>query len=486
MFLPPLLAYELHSAIDRGEGRAGAASANRPERENWAEFLSLLHRLTYPGGILARREHGQRRRRVAARICRLFALRLLAEDAFINWNSVRTQGLLLPTDLVNLEAGRLSHVSSAPTLQACWDHLDAAAARQELERFLPQVELLALAAEMEMDPFLCGMLLGKGNAEHSSEPPVRGSTPKADNPRRILWPTGDFARRDLGALPDELGRLAPSELVLMRGLGRPAGSVAQSLQTLFLLRFSQGQFLQRYSSHSRHAFMEPTGRIQIELVTELEDHQLTVPPLTPVVSWYRAVAVQLYHMLACLRLEFRWSLEYVMAYSLDGRTSVVRLTDDAASGLAVSAEAALRVLTQACPQAFTSDWPVLSGEFLQPTTRPKEQDILVRITLGRLLPKKLLPAELESRSAVQLAVRIERAENGLWHIIRPQDDDSRPITPSARLSQGKGLPRTADPGRTHASSSLPCFDQTEDDPTLAAGIILEQVLWPATKSKELT
>ncbi len=474
LFLPPLLAYELHSAIDIGERRPGAASAARPEREGWAEFLDRLRGMSLLGVGLARRERSPLRGLVADRLCRLFAVRLLTQDEFVGWTALRTQGLLFSDELLELEVRRLGGDVPDTTLQACWDWLDAAAACQDLDRLLPQVELLALAAGVEADPFLCGIFPGTGAAASPAEPPVRGTAPRADNPRRILWPTGDFAKRDLGELPDELGRLAPSELVLMRELGRP-GQAARPLQALFLQRLSQGRLLQRYSDHQRHAFMEPAGRFQVDLVTRIEDHRLPAPPLIPAVSWYRAVAVQLFYQFACIRLQFRWSLDYVLACSHDGRTSMAILTEAAASEMAESPESALRVLMEASPRAFSSGWPGPGGGFPSPAARPLEMDVHVRITLGR--PHLDQPACPEIRAAVPLAVRAERAENGLWQLVSSPDElhDQAAVPQStARPGASRHFPA----GAAYQEDSRPSFEQEDEDPATAAGIILNRVLWP--------
>jgi hypothetical protein len=304
---------------------------------------------------------------------------------------------------------------------------------------------------------------------------VRGTAPRADNPRRILWPTGDFAKRDLGQLPDELGRLAPSELVLMQGLGQP-DHAARPLQTLFLQRLSQGRLLQRYSDHQRHAFMEPAGRFQVELVTRIDDHRLPPPPCLPAVSWYRAVAVQLFHQFACLRLQFRWSMDYVLACSHAGRTSLSVLTEAAALDLAESPESARRILTELNPHAFSSGWPGPGGASPPPAARPQEMDVHIRITLGR---SRLEPSAGPAvRAAVPLAVRAERAENGLWQLISAPEECSGPA--AARTTAHRGASRQFPAGALPLNDSRPQFEQEDEDPATAADTILNRVLWPLT------
>ncbi len=478
LFMPPLLAYELHSAIDSGDRRPGTASADRPEREAWAEFLGSLRGMSQPGISTVFREQSPRRQRVAARLCRLLAQRLLTHDEFGGWTALRTGGLLSPAELLRLEAARLGGTASNPALSACWEWLDAAAARRVLDRLVPHVEVLSLAAEVEADPFLDGLFSGTETPAATMEPPVRGTAPRADNPRRILWPTGDFAKRDLGQLPDELGRLAPSELVLMQGLGQP-NHAALPLKALFLQRLSQGRLLQRYSDHRRHAFMEPAGRFQVDLVTRIDDHRLPRPPLLPAVSWYRAVAIQLFHQFDCLRLQFRWSMDYVLTCSHAGRTSVSLLTEAAAPDLAESPESARRILMELNPHAFGSGWPGLGGESPPPpAARPQEMDVHIRITLGR--NRLDLSAGPEIRAAVPLAVRAERAENGLWQLISAPEECSGPA--AARTTAHRGTtPRFPD-GGVPLGGSMPQFEQEDDNPATAAAIILKRVLWPFTNS----
>lgn len=475
LFLPPLLAYELHSAIDFGDRRPGVASTSRPERETWAEFLDCLRVMSQSGVSPTRRVQSHRRPRVAARLCRLFAQRLLTCDEFAGWTALRTGGLLFPDELLHLEVERLGGVASNPALSACWAWLDATAARRELDRLVPHAEILALAAGVEADPFLDGLLSGAGTPSTTAGPPVRGTAPRADNPRRILWPTGDFAKRDLGQLPDELGRLAPSELVLMQGLGQ-SGDAARPLQALFLQRLSQGRLLQRYSDHQRHAFMEPAGRFQVDLVTQIDDHRLPPPPCLPAVSWYRAVAIQLFHQFACLRLQFRWSMDYVLACSHAGRISLSVLTEAAVLDLAESPESARRVLTELNPHAFSSDWPGPGGESPPPMARPQELDVHLRITLGRNRLESSVGPEI--RAALPLAVRVERAENGLWQVISFLEECSGPT--AARTTAHRGASRHFPPGALRLEDAVPQFEEEDDDPAAAAAIILNRVLWPFT------
>jgi hypothetical protein len=189
------------------------------------------------------------------------------------------------------------------------------------------------------------------------------------------------------------------------------------------------------------------------------------------------VAIQLFHQFACLRLQFRWSVDYVLACSHAGQISLSQLTEAAALELAESPESARRVLTELNPHAFSSGWPGPGGESPPPATRPKEMDVHIRITLGRIQLKQPLGSEV--RAAIPLAVRAERAENGLWQLIGSPEELSGPVA-AARSVAHRGASRHFPAGAARLEDARPSFEQEDEDPATAAGIILNRVLWPFT------
>ena len=77
-----------------------------------------------------------------------------------------------------------------------------------------------------------------------------------------------------------------------------------------------------------------------------------------------------------------------------------------------------------------------------------------------------------------MAVRAERAENGLWQLISFLEECSDPA--AARTTAHRGASRHFPPGALPLEDAVPQFEQEDDDPAAAAAIILNRVLWPFT------
>ena len=63
--------------------------------------------------------------------------------------------------------------------------------------------------------------------------------------------------------------------------------------------------------------MEPSVHLQLDFVDEPDDHCLSEPPAPPVVSWYRAVLVELVHQFLREFVVAGWSIT-VSLYHHDG------------------------------------------------------------------------------------------------------------------------------------------------------------------------
>ncbi|MEI6786302.1 MAG: hypothetical protein WCQ21_35935, partial [Verrucomicrobiota bacterium] len=467
LFVPPLFAYELRSAAERGERRPGSHAAQRLQPEAWGNFLLWVYSATAGAMSPALAAKPEMRGVAATRLIRLFALSLMSR---FDLSPLRRRGVFHPDWLLSLEVERLANGSSNDTpLDRLWQDLDKTVTNGSLRTFVPLAERLVLstAAATELDPFVAKLLSSDDDLDGISEPHIHGTNPRADNPRKTLWPTGEFAKRDLGTLPTELARLAPSELVLIhRAIGKdlergspPNAAPAESaneqsgFRTWFLFKVIQGSLLQRFSQTSRNAAMEPLARVQVDILDDPEQHRLLDPPGPPVISWYRALAIEIFHQFAQLSLPFKWDTDFVIGYCNGDLYTASVLDKKWNCELASSRESAFSAMAERCPPAFRAGWKPVEPVHFDNAGYPPKMDFWLRIALGpRRQAAWRFPTALKVRADYNQGFRIELLRNRLWG-----------MATASECENVDGL-------------EIIGFDQAETKPAVAARFILRSAL----------
>jgi len=420
LFLPPLFAYEICSAAERGERCRGLHANDRQNSDRWLEFNYWLHDVIVRLPAERRAAKLAADRDIAKRCARLFALHLMGQ---FDLTGIRDGNRFEPEKLLQWEANRLTGGGSVPELlNEIWNFYEEAVETGALRRYLPASELLNLAAGpgAEIDPFLSRLLELDNAPAAITEPQIRGVNSRADNPRKILSPVGEFAKRDLDRLPDELGRLAPIELLLYQMSRKNAGTdrkVEQGFKTLFLMRVADGHLLQRMSHDTRPAQMQPAALFQVEFGDDPELHQLSDPPHAPIISWYRALAVELVHRLAALSIPFRWSVSFLFNYQNGERSCRGEFDMRQIGPLAAGSYATLKALVAACPNAFTAAWPQIADSRGTTHEQIQEVDYWMRIALGVFdTRQRHYFAKSPVRALHEKCVRVEKSRDGSWGV----------------------------------------------------------------------
>lgn len=421
LFLPPLLAFDLRSAAERGERRNGKFAGDRDNLSSWKEFMLWMHSVTVerlPPGVGARAEA---RNTAALRVAKILALHLMGRtDA----SSLRSADQFDATASVILETQRIQgDANAAERLGPMWEVVNQLVRSERFEDLIPLCESHATNERrvVPIDPFLKKLLIDpKTRRSGFQEPPIQGRVRQSDSPRKILSAAGEFARRDLGGLPDNLGRLAPTELLLLHeafgGSAAPHPVIASDgFRTLFLLRASQSGLLQRFHYDTESAHTQPTVCLEVELSDDPNDHRLSDPPRPPTISYYRAVAVHLIHQFARLAGEFQWSLHGMLAHNAMTSRHCVTLERQEVQQLANSPHEAFESLVSHCPSMFVA---ARSRQQIQRAHRAdseSEFDLAIRVVIGPEFgdgEKRIQQSNVRSR--VERAVRAERRRDGSW------------------------------------------------------------------------
>lgn len=421
LFLPPLLAFDLRSAAERGERRHGKLAVARSDLSNWKEFMFWMHSITVerlPAGAAARLEM---RNASAMRIARRLALNLMGR---VDVSAFRVSGQFDAHSAVVLESQRLQGgTQAAERLARLWSVINESVRDQRFDDLVPfcETHLANDGRTVPVDPFLSKLLIVPDIRRAAlSEPPIRGRIVHADSPRKMLAAVGEFARRELGGLPDNLGRLAPTELLLLHEAFRSSEDQRPDIEsdgfrTLFLLRASQSGLLQRFHYDTELAHTSPTVFIQIELADDPNDHRLSDPPHAPVISYYRAIVVHLFHQFARIAAEFQWSLQGVIAHNASNSRHRVALESHEMQELGESTQKSFDRLVSICPSAFVAARYHSDSQRILDGASTGEFDLAIRIVVGRELhdrDDRLQWPRIQTRT--ERGVRVERHRGGTW------------------------------------------------------------------------
>lgn len=417
--LPPLLAYDLRSAAERGDRRRGAKAGKRNNGACWDAFMTWAHNVCAGSLSPAQSARSDRRTESSNRLAKSISASLMDQ---VDISALRRKdGVLDPRGLLRLESKRLdAGLPHDVVLRDAWKLIEGAVAKQRFFELAAISECLPFPGRNgdELDPFLPKLLGVEANRDQLREPQIRGTNPRADNPRVVLAPTGEFAKRDLGGMPSDLGRLAPTELLMLResGAGPRGGRLGSrrvAFRTLFLYRAINGQLLQRYSRSVKPAEMEPVVHVQVDLVDTPESHRLSDPPNPPVISWYRALAVQLVHTLARLSKPFRWDVTFRVQCGEEANIASVILPASLLGELGGSKQRALELIVARLPEAFASRRGVRREAYEAQNVGVPEVDLWLRVVLGardsyggESFLRQRPPASHER------GIRVERLRNG--------------------------------------------------------------------------
>lgn len=414
-FLPPLIAYDILSAGERGERRQGRFISKRNSLANWGMFLDWANRTIL--GCLSHKALSDpcKRKKSALRFASVLSCRLVE---LVDVSALRKNGSFDPFDLFDREIESLKG-NVDKVFEDCWKSLESLLAKSNFAEIIPLADSVYFADRNsdEVDPFICCFLRKPYMFFNFEEPPIRGSEPRADNPRKSISPTGEFSKRDLGTLPDDLGRLAPSELaILFRAYdGKQGGSKGTQrvrCKRLFLNRAIKGELWQNFSHSVRSSHMEPSVLVQIDFMDNLELHRFLDPPSPPVVSWYRALLVEVIHQYSKLAKVFRWAINFEVNHYLGRTLARAFIGADNIDDLNESNEKCFMLLAKTIPRAFSSRFYLKPGSSNN-TEMPEEFDFWIRLVIGNNadLPEKEIKAQ-HVRASLDSGLRLERFRSG--------------------------------------------------------------------------
>jgi hypothetical protein len=477
LFLPPLLALDVCSAAEQGQRRPGRRAFARGALEDWQAWMRRLNgiiRLPLSHEELLR---SSLRTESAFRVASCVARCLMGQ---VDVSSLRRSGQFHAVPMLCYEANRLT-LANAPhqpdaasqhfrrlkdssevsVLTRCHEAVAKSVKSRRGHEFLPASQILTASprAGGEVDPFLIRML--ELDAEPDiPEPPVRGRVPTADNPREDLSYYGEFARRELGPLPDDPSRLAPTELLLLRQATHGPDDERPLYRNLFLLRASQSGLLQRYHRDTRSAQMEPISLLQIDLFDEPEYHRLNDPPHPPVISWYRALAIQLIHQFAYLSAPFSWTNYFRFNVCEGNRVYSAVINAEESEALGISPRWTLEKLVRLCPRAFTG-FRVGTPRQLVEQNSQLDWDVWLRIVLGKgnhAVGDSLCP---QQRGVVESGLRVERQRDGDWGLAQCEVCSEAHRLPIRHFDLSGESPRVAAEGLIKESLGMEAFETAQ-------------------------
>jgi len=418
-FVPPLLLYQLRCAAEtrirsrlfRRRSRSSKSSVTIHDWFREALTPDLGRKAHLRGAGWRKRFDADRATRELARLIGRNLMNRFDISPFRN-----DGGRLCAKNAVLAEACRLQggsgsgdEASRVSRLQEIADFLQQVADQESFEQLAPIAELLRIQTGVGIDPFVIRLLRHEPDITSEEVVPHQGSGYDSEQPRRILWHAGEFAKREQGPLPSELERLAPTDLLL---------ATQKDLWWLFLYRAEAGSLLQRFHHSTDFGRTIPTIHLQMDLLDDRfgEIHRLRDAPSYPIISWYRAVLIQTLRLFAGFIKDVGWNVSYSIGVHDTQRWTNVDLDQESGDALACSVEDTLRFLVGSCPEAFAAAPFGYVGERGDATATAKFADVWLRVVLGR----EFYGQEIYDRvqADLQRAVRLERQRSGTWSLTR--------------------------------------------------------------------
>ncbi len=312
LFLPPLFVLDILVATTRPENAITPPGfESRPSSEGWRQFMDTVARRALPGTV-GGFEHG-----VALVWATAQSLKARSdgstEGASIDWSTADyAKWISLGADKVlRAEADYLGRGGKGDLAwTSFWDHLNSEVATiGGRERIIPFSSSFRSRAT---DVFLFQELppvdeqLDALIAEHD-EYRSRGQLPVSSrignkDPSVRRSDAGDFFERAPGALPENVARIAPTDLVLLDAGSGVSAELKKMLKSRFAVKVVESDISQRY--HSQPDPFRRSRRLEVRM--SLYDDRLmsSVPPVGEAgrefsqINLYRASLVYFLHHLA--------------------------------------------------------------------------------------------------------------------------------------------------------------------------------------------
>lgn len=378
--LPPLFVCDLTAALSGKTQSPGREIRSRQYVNEWGEWIrSLATMINNVRHRIPDRKVAQNVQRDSLRrIGRYVSWELVGACDFSvyydagSWNAK----LMVKDQLDWLRNGTANRIGEASHL------LDEWVGGEKRKSLLPPgIETnLEHACLWKLDPFV-RPLLQLATPDQCVQRLV-GRPGKSRSHKMVRSERGAFDRREPGGLPDEIGRLAPHELALLQGSGSAENEgQVDPWRLWFVVKDSEGALMQRWSKHPERAKMVPHVRLIVEVENEISLHRQLKHRGFPVLSWYRACAIEMLRMLSIAGFERDWRSDAELWVLGEGH-GYAYIASDALNRMAVGHDA-LDLVCAAAP--FFVDWTALQGtEAEQGRQVPDRLNACCRIVFGNM------------------------------------------------------------------------------------------------------
>ncbi len=303
--LPPLISYNIFSASVKGDKRSGKNFRNIKEFDLLGSFFTKISKSISEQAILDKDSTDKYRMEIAERFARFISYRLM--------------------DIIESDIKKISKKNILSIFQLQW-----AVFKESLnnpDSILPEMEYIAIK---NRNGFLIDPFFMKYESDlfeiNKSNKKLYGQDLSADSQKVFFSSVGEYAKTDMGQIPELLNRLLPTELLLLykgfygKSRGR-AGALRKQTKAMFLYKAVNNELWQRYSKRLINSRTRPELILQIDFKDDIENHRLLFPPQAPIVSFYRAMILEFIIKMMHLTKKNNWALDIYINHFLLGKTN---------------------------------------------------------------------------------------------------------------------------------------------------------------------
>lgn len=407
LFLPPLLVLDLLVAVTKPiNALTPGGFASRPSSQGWEQMLETVARRALPGRI-GDIDHGN--------VLLVATARHLKSTAHLYWSLSEYEDCV-SSGVDKLVAEELKSLSPKSGKQArwagFWQHLDRLVADEAgREKVIPfsssfrsrQTDVFLFQELPPIDEQMDALIEELDVYRSRNQLPVSVRAGDKD-PSRRRSDAGDFFERSIGALPDNVARISPVDLVLLNAGDQIQDDVKERLRLRFALKVVESDINQRY-----HAQPDPHKRsrkMEVRVTLHDDRQSRSVPPIGAEgrefsqINLYRATLVYFLHHFAQSMEGSPIDCDISVNLSLGGTSRMVRrLPREFLRSARRSPRSCFEALWMAFPQLFSA---VLLRRLRETggAIQESEPSMLVLLSLGQGAPARADDCENICRAEV--------------------------------------------------------------------------------------
>lgn len=415
-FLPPLVSYDIFTSCYLNNITSNSGKQFKKLKYNTTNYKNLFDTIRQVALKSIRKTSEEEKEKLSFRLGKFFAKQISCRfmDNLDNKDNKINCNIFNAEEILDKEIDTLKEENSSLAFKNTW--FKKVIRYRNNSELVSNFELIPFKGRERtfIDPFI-GVYIQNDIEKKLERSNVYGKEKNAENKSMVIGEVGKFAKMDAGKLPEEIDRLSPTDLLLLyKGINNKTikrNTLQNVCHKYFLLKASNGELWQKYSSRIANSHTMPSVIVQLDFLDEIDFHRISNPPLPPRVSFYRSLIINLITQLIDTSKKFKWSLNLLINHRLFNVTETIFISDENLSKFGKNRENCLNYLISQLPAIFISGLPVNTTNITF-SNEIVEYSLWARIVLGEYQSSLLKEKALEIAANDEIGIRVECSANG--------------------------------------------------------------------------